>query len=53
MIFNFFYLIVLIYYIIGLLMYAWITKTKYVISNKQIPPINLFNEEFEQLLLEE
>jgi hypothetical protein len=51
MIFNFFYIIVLLYYVIGLIIYVCISKTKYNIDFKP-PPISFLNEDYGQLLIE-
>ena len=48
---NFFYIIVLLYYVAGLAIYVWISKNKYISEYKPIK-ITTFNDGYDQLLLE-
>lgn len=52
MFFNFFYIVILIYYIFGLVCYIWITKNKNknIINTSSI--IYNINNDFEQLLID-
>lgn len=50
MFFNFFYIIVLLYYVIGLIIYVWISKTKYTIDFKP-STISFLNEDYGELLI--
>ena len=50
MFFNFFYIVILIYYIFGLICYIWITNNKNIIDNPRI--IYNINNDFERLLID-